>query len=118
MSVAGGELLIFIIMALIFFFFCFVFRVTGGELFDRIVEKGSYTEMDASFLTKQILEAVGFMHDQGVVHRDLKVRSGVVHSARSRGGTIRGWYTLYDVGVVRSGGGTIRVRSGGGTIRV
>ena len=49
------------------------FRVTGGELFDRIVEKGNYTERDASLLIKQILEAVGFMHDKGVVHRDLKV---------------------------------------------
>lgn len=46
--------------------------VTGGELFDRIVEKGNYTERDASLLIKQILEAVGFMHDKGVVHRDLK----------------------------------------------
>ena len=47
--------------------------MTGGELFDRIVEKGNYTERDASLLIKQILEAVGFMHDKGVVHRDLKV---------------------------------------------
>lgn len=49
------------------------FRVTGGELFDRIVEKGSYTERDASALIKQILMAVDYMHSQGVVHRDLKV---------------------------------------------
>jgi calcium/calmodulin-dependent protein kinase I len=48
-------------------------RVTGGELFDRIVEKGSYTEKDASHLIRQILEAVDYMHSQGVVHRDLKV---------------------------------------------
>lgn len=43
--------------------------VTGGELFDRIVEKGSYTERDASALIKQILEAVDYMHTEGVVHR-------------------------------------------------
>lgn len=49
-------------------------RVTGGELFDRIVEKGSYTEKDASGLIRQVLEAVDYMHDQGVVHRDLKVQ--------------------------------------------
>jgi len=47
--------------------------VTGGELFDRIMEKGSYTEKDASHLIKQVLEAVDYMHEQGIVHRDLKV---------------------------------------------
>lgn len=46
--------------------------VTGGELFDRIVAKGSYTEKDASHLIKQVLEAVNYMHENGVVHRDLK----------------------------------------------
>ncbi|XP_022804611.1 calcium/calmodulin-dependent protein kinase type 1-like isoform X1 [Stylophora pistillata] len=46
--------------------------VQGGELFDRIVEKGSYTEQDASDLIKQILEAVDYLHSQGIVHRDLK----------------------------------------------
>ena len=41
-------------------------RVSGGELFDRIVEKGSYTEKDASALIKQILEAVDYMHGQNI----------------------------------------------------
>lgn len=52
----------------------YLISVTGGELFDRIVEKGSYTEKDASDLIRQVLEAVDYMHEQGVVHRDLKVR--------------------------------------------
>ncbi|XP_065657077.1 calcium/calmodulin-dependent protein kinase type 1D isoform X4 [Hydra vulgaris] len=46
--------------------------VTGGELFDRIVERGSYTEADASHLVKQILNAVGYLHERSIMHRDIK----------------------------------------------
>ncbi|KAF2354922.1 Protein kinase domain, partial [Trinorchestia longiramus] len=56
------------------------FRVTGGELFDRIVEKGSYTEKDAADLIRQVLEAVDYMHEQGVVHRDLKPENLLYYS--------------------------------------
>uniref|UniRef100_A0A8C9MUI8 Calcium/calmodulin-dependent protein kinase type IV n=1 Tax=Serinus canaria TaxID=9135 RepID=A0A8C9MUI8_SERCA len=42
--------------------------VTGGELFDR----GFYSERDAAHVVKQILEAVSYLHQNGVVHRDLK----------------------------------------------
>jgi len=55
--------------------------VTGGELFDRIVEKGSYTEKDAADLIKQVLSAVAYMHSSGVVHRDLKPENLLYHSA-------------------------------------
>lgn len=51
-------------------------RVSGGELFDRIIEKGFYTEKDASKLIQQILDAVKYLHDMGIVHRDLKVSLG------------------------------------------
>lgn len=45
---------------------------TGGELFDRICEKGKFTEKDASRTIKQVLEAVDYLHQHDVVHRDLK----------------------------------------------
>ena|SRR3989338_599803 len=46
--------------------------VTGGELFDKIVELGSYTEKDARGVVRQILDAVRYLHENNIVHRDLK----------------------------------------------
>jgi len=44
----------------------------GGELFDAIVNRGSYSEQDAARIIKQILEAILFVHAHGIAHRDLK----------------------------------------------
>ncbi|CAE7772389.1 CPK2 [Symbiodinium pilosum] len=44
----------------------------GGELFDRIIEAGSFTEVVAANLMQQIIRAVNYMHQSQVAHRDLK----------------------------------------------
>lgn len=46
--------------------------LTGGELFDRIIAKGHYSEADARELTVTMLKAVAYLHSQGIAHRDLK----------------------------------------------
>ncbi|KHG12664.1 Calcium-dependent protein kinase 4 [Gossypium arboreum] len=45
---------------------------SGGELFDRIIERGHYTERKAAALTKIIVGVVEACHSLGVMHRDLK----------------------------------------------
>lgn len=44
----------------------------GGELFDRIVAKGHYTEKDAAAAVRTIVRVVAHCHKMGVIHRDLK----------------------------------------------
>ncbi|KAG5252971.1 calcium-dependent protein [Salix suchowensis] len=45
---------------------------SGGELFDRIVQKGHYTEKKAAELARLIVGVVEACHSLGVMHRDLK----------------------------------------------
>lgn len=44
----------------------------GGELFDRIIAKGHYTERAAASLLRTIVQIVHTCHSMGVMHRDLK----------------------------------------------
>ncbi|KAL6205124.1 hypothetical protein ACLB2K_022388 [Fragaria x ananassa] len=44
----------------------------GGELFDRIISKGHYTERAAAALLRTIVQIVHTCHSMGVIHRDLK----------------------------------------------
>ncbi|OIW06564.1 hypothetical protein TanjilG_03958 [Lupinus angustifolius] len=44
----------------------------GGELFDRIIQKGHYSEKEAVKLIKTIVGVVEACHSLGVIHRDLK----------------------------------------------
>lgn len=44
----------------------------GGELFERIQERGSYSEKDASIVVAQMLEAIRYMHENRIAHCDLK----------------------------------------------
>ena len=46
--------------------------LSGGELFDRIIEKGHFNEKLAAAAFRQMAEALSFMHNLKIVHRDLK----------------------------------------------
>ncbi|KIY96073.1 Calcium/calmodulin-dependent protein kinase type 1D [Monoraphidium neglectum] len=45
---------------------------SGGELVDRIIDKGKYTERDAAAIMRTVLDLVAYAHELGCVHRDIK----------------------------------------------
>ena len=56
----------------------------GGDLFDRIVQKGNYSESEARKVMRRLLNAVYYLHEeQNVVHRDLKPENILVVNRQS-----------------------------------
>merc|ERR1712216_346641 len=50
---------------------------SGGTMFDKVIEMGSFDENEASDYIKIILSAVKYMHSLNIVHRDLKLHNMV-----------------------------------------
>ena len=50
-------------------YFIIIELCTGGELFDKIIEQGSISEKEASYIMKQLLSAIVYAHNQNIVHR-------------------------------------------------
>ena len=46
--------------------------MTGGELFEKIIERSHFTEKDAAAIIEQILSAMAYCHERSICHRDLK----------------------------------------------
>jgi calcium-dependent protein kinase len=54
----------------------------GGELFDRIIQRGHYSEAKAAVLTRTIVGVVETCHSLGVMHRDLKPENFLFSSTK------------------------------------
>jgi len=55
-------------------------KMSGGELFDRIVQKSYYNEKEARDVCKILFEAIRYCHSHKVAHRDLKPENLLLHS--------------------------------------
>lgn len=74
--------------------------LTGGELFDSIVTKGSYTEAEAAEVIRDVCSAIAYLHDEGIVHRDLKPEN-LIYLDPSEGSPIK--ITDFGLAKYRSG---------------
>lgn len=54
------------------YFYLVTELMKGGELFDRIIQKESYTEMEARNVARKLFSAIAYCHSQNIAHRDLK----------------------------------------------
>ena len=46
--------------------------MSGGELFDYVVNKGTLNEEEASKIVQKVTSALVYMHSKNIIHRDLK----------------------------------------------
>ncbi|GBG34821.1 Protein kinase, putative [Hondaea fermentalgiana] len=44
----------------------------GGDLFERIMQKIRYTEAESRRLMRSLMDALRYLHERGVIHRDVK----------------------------------------------
>jgi serine/threonine protein kinase len=69
------------------FYLCMEY-MDGGNLLDRIVSRTKYTEDYARNATRAILEAVAHMHDQNIIHVDLKPENCVLRDRNNDLGVV------------------------------
>ncbi|EFC37690.1 calcium/calmodulin-dependent protein kinase-like protein [Naegleria gruberi] len=86
--------------------------LTGGELFDRIVNKypEGYSEDVAAELIRKIVSSIKYLHSCGVVHRDLKPEN-LIYSSDGNDSDIK----ITDFGLAKIADGDFLLKTACGT---
>ncbi len=63
--------------------------ISGGEMFDHLINDGPFSEADAARLIRETASALMFLHGIGVLHADLKPENLMLCSAKRVHGTIK-----------------------------
>ena len=59
----------------------FVMPFVGGGELGRILKKnGNFAEKDVRFYIVQIIQAIGYLHESNICHRDLKLENVMMDS--------------------------------------
>jgi len=64
------------------YFYLVMELMTGGELFDTILEKESYSEKEAAETIRPIIDAIKYCHSLNIIHRDIKPEN-LLYSSKS-----------------------------------
>jgi serine/threonine protein kinase/CRP-like cAMP-binding protein len=54
------------------YFYLILDLISGGEMFEHLIEHGAYSEKTSSYLLRDVAAALNFLHGVGIVHADLK----------------------------------------------
>lgn len=71
------------------YFYLILDLVSGGEMFEHLINYGAYSEADAARLMHEVASALAFLHGVGVVHADLKPENLLLCSKNRLDGTIK-----------------------------
>ena len=63
--------------------------IQGGELFEYLLDRGPLQEDVALHVFRQVMGAITYMHDRGVVHRDLKAENLLVVDSTAEYPTVK-----------------------------
>ena len=53
---------------------------TGGELFEQIMLKEKFSEMEVREAMRAIIDAISYCHEKGILHRDIKPENLLLNS--------------------------------------